>query len=277
MTYSSPHPPSQSQTARSGGDPASDARASTAPAGEPPRVGGRRRVPREALAGRRGGGHPIVAEVVAAVRGLVEGSVLPYAAIAARTGVSRTTICRWRKRGRWPRPTGAPAFAEGDGRPARRRRGRGRIYAGDAVGGVRDLATGSLLSQAAIAARVGISQERVSAWIRRHGWVRPRVPRGSKRFAAASRTGERAAAGDRRGRPYAPDVRREARFLWEETRLSTALIGARVGAHPGTVARWSREEGWERPPGRVGAGQLRGFFGAVMGRSGARGRRAAWR
>ena len=216
------------------------------------------RPPRLPLAGQRGGGHPIVPEVVAEARALLEGTRLSFKAIAARTGVSRTTLCRWRKRNRWARPGASEAPA----RPTRYRRGRGTPYAADAVGMARDLVTGTLLSQTAIARQVGVSQAQISVWIRAGGWERPPVPPRSKRFAASKRTGVLAGEGDRRGRPYAPTVRRDACNLYELTRIGTALIGARLGVHPGTVARWAKEEAWERPRGRAGRAQLRGFFGS---------------
>jgi uncharacterized protein YjcR len=194
---------------------------------------------------------------LAEARALLEGTRLSFKAIAARTGVSRTTLCRWRKRNRWVRPGASEAPA----RPTRYRRGRGTPYAADAVGLARDLLTGTLLSQKAIARQVGISQGQLSVWIRTRGWERPPVPARSKRFAASKRTGVLAAEGDRRGRPYALQVRREARAMWELTRIGTALIGARLGVHPGTVARWARQDAWERPRGRAGRAQLRGFFG----------------
>lgn len=243
----------------------------------------RPRPARVALKGQRGGGARIVPEVVAAARELVEGTTLTSAAIAKRLGVSPTSMSRWRKRGRWRRP----AEAERGGspfRPPRYPRRRGRPYAADGVGAVRDLVTRTLLSQKAIARQVGISQAQVSVWMRKHGWQRP-TPRpsgglglarfgapaadtsgGSARFAAARRTGPLEQEGDRRGRPYAAASRAEARSLWELTRLSTRMIGSRVGAHPGTVARWAKEESWTRPPGRAGREQLRGFFGSGAGR-----------
>ena len=66
----------------------------------------------------------------------------------------------------------------------------------------------------------------------------------------------------------AAEARRDARQLWELTRLPTSVIGARVGAHRVTVARWAKEEAWERPHGRPGARQLRGYFGMLKGGGG---------
>lgn len=211
------------------------------------------------LKGQRGGGHPIVPEVFAEARALLEGTRLSFKAIAARIGVSPTTLCRWRKRNRWQRPA---APGPDRVRPARYRRGRGTPYAADAVGMARDLVTGTLLSQKRIAAQVGVSQAQISVWIHAREWERPPVPHYSKRFAAAKRKGVLAAVGDKRGRPYARHVRRDARNLYELTRLGTTMIGSRLGVHPGTVARWAKEDGWERPHGRAGAAQLRGFFGS---------------
>ncbi|TDR94095.1 hypothetical protein [Enterovirga rhinocerotis] len=210
-------------------------------------------------------------DVVAEARALLEGTgpdgkQLTFKEIAARTGVSTATLCRWRKRHRWQRPE-AGRQPEG-ARPARYRRGRGLPYAADAVGAVRRLVTTTLLPQAAIARQVGVSQAQVSVWMHRHGWSRPPERPGSTRFAAARRGGALQTEGDRRGRPYAPEARREARQLWELTRLPTSLIGARVGAHRVTVARWAKEEGWERPPGRAGRKQLRGLFGMLKGSGG---------
>ncbi len=220
----------------------------------PPRPPRPARLP---LAGQRGGGHPIVPEVVAEARALLEGTRLSFDAIAARTGVSATTLCRWRKRNRWQRPADPGPHPV---RPPRYRRGRGRPYAADGTGMARDLVTSTLLSQKAIARQVGVSQAQISVWIRKYGWERPPVPSYSKRFAAAGRKGVLATEGDRRGRPYAPHVRRDARNLWELTRLGTTMIGSRLGVHPGTVARWAKEDAWERPRGRANAAQLRGYF-----------------
>lgn len=218
-----------------------------------------------------GCGRPYRAEIVGRARQLMEGTAMPFKVIAAALGIGRTTLHRWWKRHGWVRPRGpAPRSGPESGpgwraAPARARR-RGRPIYADGVDAVYVLVTGSLLSQTEIARRTGVSQERVSAWMRKRGWTRPPVPPGSKRFAAAGRRGRLASAGDRRGRPYDAAVRAEARALWEGTRLSTALIGARLGVHPGTVARWAKEEAWVRPRGRLGARQLRGFFGSQVPR-----------
>lgn len=232
------------------------------------RQGWRRPLPeRMALEEQRGGGHPIVPEVVAEARALLEGAGpdgtrLTFKEIATRTGVSTATLCRWRKRHRWQRPA-----SEDDAervRPARYRRGRGLPYAADAVGAARRLVTTTLLSQKAIARQVGVSQAQISVWMRRDGWQRPPArPGGSSRFAASRREGPLREDGDRRGRPYATQTRREARVLWELTRLPTTLIGSRLGAHPVTIARWAKEEAWVRPRGRTGRRQLRGYFGML--------------
>jgi hypothetical protein len=57
---------------------------------------------------KRGSRRPHTDAVVAAVRDLVEGSVLTYAEIAARTGVAPASICRWTRDGGWKRPVFAP-------------------------------------------------------------------------------------------------------------------------------------------------------------------------
>jgi hypothetical protein len=54
------------------------------------------------------------------VRDLVEGSVLTYSEIAARTGVRRASICRWTRDGKWQRPLFAPRAT--DTVPSARRR-----------------------------------------------------------------------------------------------------------------------------------------------------------
>ncbi|WP_375458479.1 helix-turn-helix domain-containing protein [uncultured Enterovirga sp.] len=88
---------------------------------------------RPARAGRRsaGCGRPFGPAIVAEAQRLVETTELSFAAIAARTGVSRTTLCRWRKRRKWARPN---PNGDGRARPARYFRQRGRPYAADAVG-----------------------------------------------------------------------------------------------------------------------------------------------
>jgi hypothetical protein len=64
-----------------------------------PRPGGTR---------RRGSRRPHADATVAAVRRLVEGSVMTYAEIAAKTGVACASICRWTRDGDWQRPLFAP-------------------------------------------------------------------------------------------------------------------------------------------------------------------------
>jgi hypothetical protein len=57
---------------------------------------------------KRGSRRPHTDATVAGVRDLVEGSVLTYAEIAAKTGVARASICRWTRDGKWKRPLFAP-------------------------------------------------------------------------------------------------------------------------------------------------------------------------
>ena len=211
---------------------------------------------------------PRLAAAMAAARPLVEGTVESEGAIARRLGVDRGSVARWRKLYGWTRPAGAPTFlpgprADGQSRPVRSRLRRGKPYMTDAVEGARTLLMMTLLSQKAIAKQLGVSQWWVGDILRRRGWERPGVPAWSRRFAAGRRVGTLASEGDRRGRPYAPALRREARAMWELTLLPTALIAARIGVGPSTVARWAQADAWERPTGRVGARQLRGYFGAM--------------
>jgi hypothetical protein len=56
----------------------------------------------------RGSRRPHTDAVVAAVRRLIEESVLTYAQISARTGVGRASICRWTRDQGWKRPPFAP-------------------------------------------------------------------------------------------------------------------------------------------------------------------------
>jgi hypothetical protein len=56
----------------------------------------------------RGSRRPHADATVAAVRRLIEQSVLTYSEIAARTGVGRASICRWTRDGQWQRPLFAP-------------------------------------------------------------------------------------------------------------------------------------------------------------------------
>ena len=221
--------------------------------------------------GRRFGRAGFPPEIVEAARRLLEETALPLAAVAERTGVSGGTIWLWRKRHGWRRPPDAPGALpkprpDGRARPSRYRSGKGRPYAADTVAEAELLLTRTLLSQKAIADRMAVSQAWLGRIMRRRGWVRPEVPSWSKRWAAAKRTAVLRQEGDRRGRPYAPAVRREARILWEDSRLPTLLIAARLGVDASTIADWSRREAWTRPPGRVGRPQLRGFFGTMARR-----------
>jgi transposase len=232
----------------------------------------RPRAARMPLRGQRGGGHPIVPEIVAEARALMEGTALSRGAIARRLGVSRKALQLWQKRDGWRRPPEAPGplpgpLPDGRTRPARYRRG-GRAYAADAVGMAHTLLTRSLQSQQEIADQIGVSRKWVGNMLRRRGWQRPPFPPGSRLACANRRTAPLATTGNRRGLPYAPEVRREARALWEVTSLPTALIAARIGVGPWTVNRWARRDGWERPRGRTGARQLRGYFGVLKARAG---------
>ena len=57
---------------------------------------------------QRGSRRPHIDATVAAVRRLIEQSVLTYTEIAARTGVAQASICRWTRDGGWKRPLFAP-------------------------------------------------------------------------------------------------------------------------------------------------------------------------
>jgi hypothetical protein len=58
---------------------------------------------------RRGGrGRPHSDATVAAVRRLIEQTELTHRQIAARTGVSHVSVCKWRRAGGWKRPPFAP-------------------------------------------------------------------------------------------------------------------------------------------------------------------------
>jgi hypothetical protein len=63
-----------------------------------------------AVVGPRGRGsrRPHADAAVAAVRRLIEQSVLTYSEISAKTGVGRASICRWTRDGGWQRPLFAP-------------------------------------------------------------------------------------------------------------------------------------------------------------------------
>lgn len=201
--------------------------------------------------GRAGGGHAIGPEVVEAARALVEGTALPQAVIAARLGIGRATLGRWGKARRWTRPPEAPTFLrpcpDGRARPVRYLSIKGRPYAADAVGTAKYLLTETLMSQAAIAKRLGVSSAWVCRQLHRKGLTRPPVPRGNRRFSAFVRTAPVATSGDRRGRPYAPETVAAARELYQASGFSTRLIAARVGVSTVTITRWARKEGWVRP------------------------------
>ena len=57
---------------------------------------------------KRGSRRPHADQTVAAVRKLVEDTILTYAEIASRTGVAPASICRWARDGGWKRPLFAP-------------------------------------------------------------------------------------------------------------------------------------------------------------------------
>src|SRR5215210_1426097 len=57
---------------------------------------------------RRGSRRPHADATLAAVRRLIEQSVLTYSEIAAKTGVAPASICRWTRDGGWQRPLFAP-------------------------------------------------------------------------------------------------------------------------------------------------------------------------
>jgi hypothetical protein len=62
---------------------------------------------------RRGGrGRPHSDATVAAVRRLIEQTVLTNRQIAARTGVSHVSVCRWMRAGGWQRPPFAPRASD---------------------------------------------------------------------------------------------------------------------------------------------------------------------
>lgn len=107
--------------------------------------------------------------------------------------------------------------------------------------------TGTLLPQARIAERAGVSQATISMWIRRRGWTRPPARPESHRFAASRRMAPTAESGDRRGRRYDEGIVAEARLLYQQTELPTAIIAARLRVSAVTVARWAKGQGWLRP------------------------------
>ncbi len=69
------------------------------------------------------------------------------------------------------------------------RRGRGRRYVPDVVEQVRVLVEGTILPQAAIAARTGLSVGTIHAWIHRRGWRRPPDASLSTRRVGVDRAG----------------------------------------------------------------------------------------
>ncbi len=100
-----PPPPVLRLSGRAAGDPAP--RQSATAATVTPRLRGCRRPHDDAT--------------VAAVRALIETSVLTYGAISVRTGVGRASICRWARDQAWVRPAGAPRATD---TVPRRRAGR---------------------------------------------------------------------------------------------------------------------------------------------------------
>ncbi|MEX1083783.1 MAG: hypothetical protein WEC82_05640, partial [Xanthobacteraceae bacterium] len=61
---------------------------------------------------RAGRGRPHTDATVAAVRRLIEQTALTNRQIAARTGVSHVTVCKWMHAGGWKRPPFAPRASD---------------------------------------------------------------------------------------------------------------------------------------------------------------------
>src|ERR1700748_1476236 len=59
-----------------------------------------------------GSGRPHTDMTVAKVRHLIETTALSYKQIAAKTGVSRYSICCWTRDGKWVRPLDAPRASD---------------------------------------------------------------------------------------------------------------------------------------------------------------------
>jgi hypothetical protein len=120
---------------------------------------------------------PYGGDAVSTARDLVLGSNLTSGRIAARAGISRSTLWGWTKRGGWTR-----AVATGRSHPP---------YGPDVVAAARELYEGTELSVRLVAARAKTTPERVRHWARTKGWIRLREWRDPDRHARRRRTRRR--------------------------------------------------------------------------------------
>lgn len=109
-------------------------------------------------------GRPYGGDAVSAARDLVTGSVLPLRQIAARAGVSQSTVSGWSVRHGWTRPAAVATGRRLDRPP----------YGPAVVAAARELYETTTLSTRMIAARAKATRERVARWARTGGWTRPR-------------------------------------------------------------------------------------------------------
>ena len=109
-------------------------------------------------------GRPYGGDAVSTARDLVTGTILPLRRIAARAGVSHSTVCAWSVRHGWARPKAVAAGRRLDRAP----------YGPAVLASARELYQTTTLSTRMIAARAKTTRERVAYWARANGWTRLR-------------------------------------------------------------------------------------------------------
>lgn len=121
-------------------------------------------------------GRPYGADAVGTARDLVTGSALGLDRVAARAGVTRSTLYRWIARHGWTRPPAVAAASR-----------HYLVYGQDVVAAARELYCTTTLPTAIVAARAKTTAERVRHWARSGGWTRPPRASGGRGSRRASR------------------------------------------------------------------------------------------
>lgn len=197
------------------------------------------------------GSRRYIPDVVERIRVLVEGTGLSQAAVAARIGVSQSTVWRLTRRHGWTRPAEVEpwtpilaATRAGLGRPLRI--GYGRVEA------LAERERRRLLAaEGPDAAAVGRAARLVEAARQAGAIYRDRAAAPRLRIAAASDGLGLVRLSARAVRPFGrradDSMVALARDLVERTATPQAEIARHIGVDKGTLSRWRGEGGWVRP------------------------------